>query len=87
MWDAVIFNAFIVETKWSVMVSCSNLCYFFPQSQNSVQELYDKVTPLSPLKAEAVLHREDIMRYSRQLLLPELGVRGEDEDMPQVFCL
>lgn len=39
-------------------------------------ELHDKVTPLTPLKAKAALSNEDIMRYSRQLLLPELGVQG-----------
>lgn len=32
--------------------------------------------PLTPLKARASLSNEDIMRYSRQLLLPELGVQG-----------
>ncbi|KAG8013582.1 Adenylyltransferase and sulfurtransferase MOCS3, partial [Nibea albiflora] len=47
------------------------------QSHNSVLELYDKVTPLTPLKAKAALSNEDIMRYSRQLLLPELGVQGQ----------
>ncbi|XP_041810012.1 adenylyltransferase and sulfurtransferase MOCS3 [Chelmon rostratus] len=47
------------------------------KSHTSVLELYDKVTPLSPLKAKAALSNEDIMRYSRQLLLPELGVHGQ----------
>ncbi|TMS21367.1 Adenylyltransferase and sulfurtransferase MOCS3 [Larimichthys crocea] len=46
------------------------------KSHNSV-ELHDKVTPLTPLKAKAALSNEDIMRYSRQLLLPELGVQGQ----------
>lgn len=41
-------------------------------------ELYDKVTPLTPLKAKSAIGNEDIMRYSRQLLLPELGVQGMD---------
>uniref|UniRef100_A0A8D0AHP7 Adenylyltransferase and sulfurtransferase MOCS3 n=1 Tax=Sander lucioperca TaxID=283035 RepID=A0A8D0AHP7_SANLU len=40
-------------------------------------ELYEKVTPLTPLKAKTALSNEDIMRYSRQLLLPELGVQGQ----------
>ncbi|XP_076604054.1 adenylyltransferase and sulfurtransferase MOCS3 [Chaetodon auriga] len=47
------------------------------KSHTSALELYDKVTPLSPLKAKAALSNEDIMRYSRQLLLPELGVHGQ----------
>uniref|UniRef100_A0A3Q4AFJ7 Adenylyltransferase and sulfurtransferase MOCS3 n=1 Tax=Mola mola TaxID=94237 RepID=A0A3Q4AFJ7_MOLML len=40
-------------------------------------ELFDKVIPLTPLKAKAALSNDDIMRYSRQLLLPELGVQGQ----------
>lgn len=59
-------------------ILCNNsslLCY---QSDTSVLELYDKVTPLTPLKAKPALSNEDIMRYSRQLLLPDLGVKGTD---------
>ncbi|XP_051724305.1 adenylyltransferase and sulfurtransferase MOCS3 [Ctenopharyngodon idella] len=40
-------------------------------------ELQEKVTNLSPLKSNATLNNDDIMRYSRQLLLPELGVKGQ----------
>ncbi|XP_041668762.1 adenylyltransferase and sulfurtransferase MOCS3 [Cheilinus undulatus] len=47
------------------------------KNHTSVLELNDKVTPLTPLKAKAALSNEDIMRYSRQLLLPELGVQGQ----------
>ncbi|XP_068608069.1 adenylyltransferase and sulfurtransferase MOCS3 [Brachionichthys hirsutus] len=47
------------------------------KDDGSVLELCDKVTPLTPLKAKAALSNEDIMRYSRQLLLPELGVQGQ----------
>lgn len=47
------------------------------KSHTSVLELYDKVTPLSPLRAKPALSNEDIMRYSRQLLLPELGPQGQ----------
>ncbi|XP_015251835.1 PREDICTED: adenylyltransferase and sulfurtransferase MOCS3 [Cyprinodon variegatus] len=43
----------------------------------SVLELQDKVMQLSPLTAKPALSNEDIMRYSRQLLLPELGVKGQ----------
>lgn len=34
------------------------------------------MTPLTPLRAKMALSNQDIMRYSRQLLLPQLGVRG-----------
>ncbi|XP_040916747.1 adenylyltransferase and sulfurtransferase MOCS3 [Toxotes jaculatrix] len=47
------------------------------KSHNSALELHDKVTPLTPLKAKPALSNEDIMRFSRQLLLPELGVQGQ----------
>uniref|UniRef100_A0A3B4FI77 Adenylyltransferase and sulfurtransferase MOCS3 n=2 Tax=Haplochromini TaxID=319058 RepID=A0A3B4FI77_9CICH len=40
-------------------------------------ELHQRVTPLTPLTGKAALTNEDIMRYSRQLLLPELGVQGQ----------
>uniref|UniRef100_A0A8C7TKB9 Molybdenum cofactor synthesis 3 n=1 Tax=Oncorhynchus mykiss TaxID=8022 RepID=A0A8C7TKB9_ONCMY len=39
--------------------------------------LQEKVTTPPPLKPKAALSNEDIMRYSRQLLLPELGVQGQ----------
>ncbi|XP_026141147.1 adenylyltransferase and sulfurtransferase MOCS3 isoform X2 [Carassius auratus] len=45
---------------------------------NSVlTELQEKVINLPPLKSNTALNNEDIMRYSRQLLLPELGVKGQ----------
>lgn len=40
-------------------------------------ELHDKVTPLTPPRVKSALSNEEIMRYSRQLLLPELGVQGQ----------
>uniref|UniRef100_A0A3Q4GRV2 Adenylyltransferase and sulfurtransferase MOCS3 n=1 Tax=Neolamprologus brichardi TaxID=32507 RepID=A0A3Q4GRV2_NEOBR len=40
-------------------------------------ELHQRATPLTPLTGKAALTNEDITRYSRQLLLPELGVRGQ----------
>uniref|UniRef100_A0A8C1RFG9 Molybdenum cofactor synthesis 3 n=1 Tax=Cyprinus carpio TaxID=7962 RepID=A0A8C1RFG9_CYPCA len=47
------------------------------EKENSVlTELQEKVINLSPLKSNTALNNEDIMRYSRQLLLPELGVKG-----------
>ncbi|XP_053192106.1 adenylyltransferase and sulfurtransferase MOCS3 [Scomber japonicus] len=47
------------------------------KSHTSALELHERVTPLTPLEAKAALCNEDIMRYSRQLLLPELGVKGQ----------
>uniref|UniRef100_A0A4W5M694 Adenylyltransferase and sulfurtransferase MOCS3 n=1 Tax=Hucho hucho TaxID=62062 RepID=A0A4W5M694_9TELE len=35
------------------------------------------LTTLPPLKRKAALSNEDIMRYSRQLILPEFGVQGQ----------
>ncbi|KAG7328317.1 hypothetical protein KOW79_008261 [Hemibagrus wyckioides] len=47
------------------------------QKDNSLlMDLQDKVSQLTPLKYTA-LTNDDIMRYSRQLLLPELGVKGQ----------
>ncbi|XP_026860616.2 adenylyltransferase and sulfurtransferase MOCS3 [Electrophorus electricus] len=46
------------------------------QKANSLlTDLQDKVSALSPLKN--TLTNDDILRYSRQLLLPELGVKGQ----------
>ncbi|KAK7142846.1 hypothetical protein R3I94_012261 [Phoxinus phoxinus] len=47
------------------------------QGNSMLTELQEKVTNLSPLKSNVTLSNEDIMRYSRQLLLPELGVKGQ----------
>lgn len=59
--------------------TCVFCFVFIPrQSQALSLELHDKVVPLTPLKARATLSNEDILRYSRQLLLPELGVQGTD---------
>ncbi|KAJ8290574.1 hypothetical protein GJAV_G00014760 [Gymnothorax javanicus] len=44
---------------------------------NSSLELHEKVLSLPPLKEKATLSKEEIMRYSRQLLLPEFGVKGQ----------
>ncbi|XP_046906459.1 adenylyltransferase and sulfurtransferase MOCS3 [Hypomesus transpacificus] len=40
-------------------------------------ELHEKVTDLSPPQPKTALSNDDIMRYSRQLLLPEFGVKGQ----------
>lgn len=47
------------------------------KSQIFVPDLNRKVIPLSPLRDKPSLSNEDIMRYSRQLLLPDLGVQGQ----------
>ncbi|KAK3563603.1 hypothetical protein QTP86_031853 [Hemibagrus guttatus] len=47
------------------------------QKDNSLlMDLQEKVSQLAHLKSTA-LTNDDIMRYSRQLLLPELGVKGQ----------
>ncbi|XP_049918646.1 adenylyltransferase and sulfurtransferase MOCS3 [Epinephelus moara] len=66
-----------LEAKEKEIAALKNKLAQLEKSHTSVQELYEKVTPLTPLKAKAVLSNEDIMRYSRQLLLPELGVQGQ----------
>nr|XP_004663919.1 adenylyltransferase and sulfurtransferase MOCS3 [Jaculus jaculus] len=37
----------------------------------------ERPAPVSPLPPKAALSRGEILRYSRQLLLPELGMRGQ----------
>ncbi|CAL8235534.1 unnamed protein product [Boreogadus saida] len=48
----------------------------YEKNEKPCIELIDKVTTLTPLESRP-LSNEDIMRYSRQLILPELGVRGQ----------
>ncbi|KPP65049.1 hypothetical protein Z043_116556, partial [Scleropages formosus] len=45
-----------------------------PQMMMEVQQ---EVSVLPPLKDRSTLSNEEILRYSRQLLLPELGVQGQ----------
>lgn len=60
-------------------ISCNNHSLMLRyQSHALSRELHYKVIPLTPLQAKSTLSNEDIMRYSRQLLLPELGVQGTD---------
>uniref|UniRef100_A0A8C9RJ78 Adenylyltransferase and sulfurtransferase MOCS3 n=1 Tax=Scleropages formosus TaxID=113540 RepID=A0A8C9RJ78_SCLFO len=40
-------------------------------------EVQQEVSVLPPLKDRSTLSNEEILRYSRQLLLPELGVQGQ----------
>ncbi|KAF6088646.1 molybdenum cofactor synthesis 3 [Phyllostomus discolor] len=41
------------------------------------EEEPERPAPVSPLPPKAALTREEILRYSRQLVLPELGVQGQ----------
>ncbi|KAM6968783.1 adenylyltransferase and sulfurtransferase MOCS3 isoform 1-T1 [Tautogolabrus adspersus] len=74
--DVCCLKAQLEEKEKEISVLKNKLAHV-EKSYTSVLELHDKVTPLTPLKAKAILSNEDIMRYSRQLLLPELGVQGQ----------
>lgn len=51
--------------------------FFYLYQDNSLRlDLQYQVSHLAPLQCTS-LTNDDIMRYSRQLLLPELGVKGE----------
>uniref|UniRef100_A0A9J8DG93 Adenylyltransferase and sulfurtransferase MOCS3 n=2 Tax=Cyprinus carpio TaxID=7962 RepID=A0A9J8DG93_CYPCA len=62
------------------------LSLFFFQGNSLLTELLEKVTNLSPLKSNTTLNNDDIMRYSRQLLLPELGVKGSENILVLTVC-
>ncbi|XP_047249182.1 adenylyltransferase and sulfurtransferase MOCS3 [Girardinichthys multiradiatus] len=66
-----------LKEKEKEIAALKNRLAQLEKSHASVPELQDKVTPLSPLTTKPALSNEDIMRYSRQLLLPELGVKGQ----------
>ncbi|XP_072221765.1 adenylyltransferase and sulfurtransferase MOCS3 [Leuresthes tenuis] len=66
-----------LEEKEKELAALRNKLTQLEKSQASVPELHHKVTLLTPLTAKPVLSNEDIMRYSRQLLLPELSVQGQ----------
>ncbi|KAK5601626.1 Molybdenum cofactor synthesis protein 3 [Crenichthys baileyi] len=66
-----------LKEKEKEIAALKNKLAQLEKSHASVPELQDKVTPLSPLTTKPALSNEDIMRYSRQLLLPELGVKGQ----------
>ncbi|XP_031702814.1 adenylyltransferase and sulfurtransferase MOCS3 [Anarrhichthys ocellatus] len=66
-----------LEEKEKEIAALKNKLSRVEKSPATVLELHEKVTPLTPLKAKAALSNEDIMRYSRQLILPELGVQGQ----------
>ncbi|KAJ0062733.1 hypothetical protein NL108_004379, partial [Boleophthalmus pectinirostris] len=60
---------------------------FIFKNKSITLELLEKVKPLSPLEAKASLTNEEIMRYSRQLLLPELGVQGSQLNLSKTSVL
>ncbi|XP_028995627.1 adenylyltransferase and sulfurtransferase MOCS3 [Betta splendens] len=66
-----------LEEKEKEIAALRNKLTQLEKGPGSSQELHRSVLPLSPLDARAALGNEDIMRYSRQLLLPELGVQGQ----------
>ncbi|XP_041828766.1 adenylyltransferase and sulfurtransferase MOCS3 [Melanotaenia boesemani] len=66
-----------LEEREKEIAALKNKLAKMEKSHNSVLELHNKVTPLTPLLAKPALSNEDIMRYSRQLLLSELGVQGQ----------
>lgn len=67
----------LLKEKEDEIMALKRKLSHFEKSQTVTQELFKKVIPLTPLEAKATLSKEDIMRYSRQLLLPELSVQGQ----------
>ncbi|XP_067335216.1 adenylyltransferase and sulfurtransferase MOCS3 isoform X2 [Channa argus] len=65
-----------LKEKEKEIAALKNKLSQLERSHDLTQQLHDKVTPLTPLKAKPALSNEDIMRYSRQLLLAQLGVQG-----------
>ncbi|TNN83060.1 Adenylyltransferase and sulfurtransferase MOCS3 [Liparis tanakae] len=66
-----------LEEREKEVAALKNKLARVEKDRASGPELYEGVTPLKPLMAKPALSNEDIMRYSRQLLLPELGVQGQ----------
>ncbi|XP_055012844.1 adenylyltransferase and sulfurtransferase MOCS3 [Boleophthalmus pectinirostris] len=67
----------LLNEKDSEIMALKKRLSHFEKNKSITLELLEKVKPLSPLEAKASLTNEEIMRYSRQLLLPELGVQGQ----------
>ncbi|XP_077405096.1 adenylyltransferase and sulfurtransferase MOCS3 [Vanacampus margaritifer] len=65
------------EKEKEIAALKNKLAAFEKKNNNFIPQLLDRVTELTPLTDTAALSNEDIMRYSRQLLLPELGVQGQ----------
>ncbi|XP_037096455.1 adenylyltransferase and sulfurtransferase MOCS3 isoform X1 [Syngnathus acus] len=75
--EANYLKAQLREKEKEIAALKNKLAAFEKKNNSSVPLLLDRVTSLTPLKAKAALSNEDILRYSRQLLLPELGVQGQ----------
>ncbi|KAM9707644.1 adenylyltransferase and sulfurtransferase MOCS3 [Menidia menidia] len=75
--DVSSLKAQLKEKEKEVAALRARLAQMEKSSQASVPVLHSEVAPLAPLTVKAALSNEDIMRYSRQLLLPELGVQGQ----------
>ncbi|XP_069575760.1 adenylyltransferase and sulfurtransferase MOCS3 [Brachyistius frenatus] len=66
-----------LEEKEQEIAALKNKLSQLEKRPPSVLLLHDKVSLLPPLTSRPALSNEDIMRYSRQLLLPSLGVQGQ----------
>ncbi|KAG7510369.1 adenylyltransferase and sulfurtransferase MOCS3 [Solea senegalensis] len=75
--EVCFLKAKLKEQEKEIAALKNKLAQLKEESHTSVLELHKKVTPLSRLEATQALSNDDIMRYSRQLLLPELGVQGQ----------
>ncbi|XP_072314053.1 adenylyltransferase and sulfurtransferase MOCS3 [Eucyclogobius newberryi] len=67
----------LLNEKESEIMALKKRLSHFEKSKSITLELFEKVTPLTPLEAKPALNNEEIMRYSRQLILPEFGVQGQ----------
>ncbi|XP_071396416.1 adenylyltransferase and sulfurtransferase MOCS3 isoform X2 [Centroberyx affinis] len=75
--EASCLKARLLEKEKEIVALKNKLSQLEKVRSSYLLELRDKVTALAPLKGKTALSNEDIMRYSRQLLLPELGVQGQ----------
>ncbi|KAJ7988977.1 hypothetical protein DPEC_G00314780 [Dallia pectoralis] len=74
--DVSCLKARLVEQEKEIVALKNKLTELEKSSAGGLQ-LQEEVATLPPLEPKAALSNEDILRYSRQLLLPELGVRGQ----------
>ncbi|XP_017266865.1 adenylyltransferase and sulfurtransferase MOCS3 [Kryptolebias marmoratus] len=70
-------KAQLEEREKEISALKNKLAQLEKKGHGSELKLQNKVEPLSPLSGKPALSNQDIMRYSRQLLLPELGVKGQ----------
>ncbi|CAL9686330.1 unnamed protein product [Knipowitschia caucasica] len=67
----------LLNEKESEVMALKKRLSHFEKSKNPAMDLFEKVTPLAPLEVRSSLSNQDIMRYSRQLLLPDFGVQEQ----------